>query len=115
MAEIGKTIQWMFSSSTEAKPAVDLASAQRRTLSMMGWLTGFFAAIWCLGFINAAPVMTFLYLKINAQEKWWLSLLLALLSWIFFYSLFNWAIQLPFPPGAIFDWLHRWSVYAARP
>jgi len=37
----------------------DLRSAQRRTLSMLGWLTGFFGGIWLFGFVAAAPLMTF--------------------------------------------------------
>ncbi|MGE5302088.1 MAG: tripartite tricarboxylate transporter permease [Alphaproteobacteria bacterium] len=82
----------------------ELKLDQFRTWTMMGWLTGFFLAIWLLGFIDAAPVMTFLYLKINAREKWTVSIVLAVLSWAFFYGLFNWAIQLPFPAGALFDW-----------
>jgi putative tricarboxylic transport membrane protein len=88
---------------------VELKSAQLRTWTMMGWLTGFFLAIWLLGFIDAAPVMTFLYLKARAREKWVISIVLAVLSWLFFYGLFNWAIQLPFPSGALFDWLRGWA------
>lgn len=86
----------------------DLRSAQRRTLSMLGWLTGFFGGIWLFGFVAAAPLMTFLYLKINAHEKFVMSVGVALLSWMFFYGVFRWAIQLPFPTGALFDWLRVW-------
>jgi hypothetical protein len=53
--------------------------------------SGFFATIWLLGFIDAAPVMAFLYLKISARERWMLSIVLAVFSWMFFYGLFDWA------------------------
>jgi heme/copper-type cytochrome/quinol oxidase subunit 2 len=88
-----------------ATAAPEIRLAQHRTLIMLGWLALFFIVIWLLGFIAAAPVMTFLYLKIGAREKWRTSILLALLSWLFFYGLFDWAIQLPFPAGALYGWL----------
>lgn len=103
-AEIRQVLRQTLPVAAKAKIILDLKQAQWRTLSMVGWLTGFFAAIWLLGFIPAAPLMTLLYLKINAQEKWMLSITLALVSWIFFYGLFDWAIQLPFPTGSVFDW-----------
>ena len=103
-AEIRQVLRRAVPVEAKAKPVVDLRPAQRRTFSMMGWLTGFFAGIWLLGFIGAAPVMTFLYLKAGAREKWLISLALALLSWGFFYGLFDWAIRLPFPVGALIDW-----------
>ena len=93
-----------------ARVVPEIKLAQRRTLVMLGWLGLFFIVIWFLGFIAAAPVMTFLYLKIGAREKWRTSITLALLSWFFFYGLFVWAIQLPFPPGALFDWTHGWTL-----
>jgi hypothetical protein len=80
-----------------------LKLAQWRTFIMLSWLAGFFIGIWVLGFINSAPLLTFLYLKFGAREKWITSVALAAVSWIFFYSLFVYAIQLPFPPGIIFD------------
>ena len=88
----------------------EIKLAQRRTLVMLGWLALFFVMIWLLGFIAAAPVMTFLYLKVGAREKWGTSIALALLSWLFFYGLFVWAIQLPFPAGALFDWTRGWAL-----
>lgn len=91
------------------KAALELRVAQHRTLAMMGWLSGFFIAIWLLGFIEAAPIMTFLYLKAGAREKWITSLVLAGLSWLFFYGLFDYVIHLPFPSGLLFDWLRVWS------
>jgi biotin transporter BioY len=72
----------------------------------MGWLIGYFLAIWLLGFIPAAPVTTFLYLRTSGREKWWLSLVLALVSWLFFYGLSDYAVHLPFPSGLLLDWLH---------
>lgn len=104
-AEVQKTIHRTAPVEPQGESIGELKSAQLRTLAMLGWLALFFIVIWLLGFIQAAPVMTFLYLKVAAREKWGISIILAVLSWAFFYGLFDWAIQLPFPPGALFDWL----------
>ena len=104
-AEVQKAIRRTAPVEPQGEFIGELKSAQLRTLAMLGWLALFFIVIWLLGFIQAAPVMTFLYLKVAAREKWGISIILALLSWAFFYGLFDWAIQLPFPPGALFDWL----------
>jgi putative tricarboxylic transport membrane protein len=103
--EIRRGIRRIAPVEARVKPAVDLKSAQRRTFLMMGWLSGFFAGIWLLGFINAVPVLTFFYLKAAAREKWLISVAVALLAWGFFYGMFDWAIQLPFPTGSLYGWL----------
>lgn len=87
------------------EPGENLPLAQRRTVRTIGWLAGFLLAIWLLGFILAAPVMTLLYLKAEAKEKWLPALVLSGVSWLFFYGLFDYLIHLPFPPGALLDWL----------
>jgi hypothetical protein len=30
---------------------------------------------------------------------------LALVAWLFFYGLFDYGLQLPFPEGAVFGWM----------
>lgn len=104
--EIVTLIRESATSPAVAGAIADLALARRRTIVTMGWLVGFFATIWLLGFIPAAPVLTFLYLKTSGREKWWLSVLLALVAWLFFYGLFDYAVHLPFPSGVLFDWLN---------
>jgi TctA family transporter len=90
---------------TEGEPVIDPLVARQRTIAIIGWMLGFFAAIWLLGFTAAAVVATFLYLKFGAGEKWPISLALTAASWLFFFGLFDYGLQLPFPNGAIFDWV----------
>jgi hypothetical protein len=78
---------------------------RQRTVSIGCWIVGSFLAIWILGFIPASAVATFLYLKFGAGEKWPVSLILTAACWLFFFGIFDYALQLPFPTGAIFDWL----------
>jgi hypothetical protein len=85
---------------------IDPLLARQRTLAIGAWIVGFFVAIWLLGFTAAAAVATFVYLKLGAKEQWVPSAALTLVAWLFFYGLFDYALQLPFPDGAVLDWMH---------
>jgi hypothetical protein len=82
--------------------SVEPVLARKRTLNIFGWLLGFFIGIWLLGFTVMIPLMVFAYLKIQSGEKWWLSITLTVIAWAFFWSLFIWLLNLPFPDGVIF-------------
>jgi len=89
----------------EQRPQIEPALARQRTLSICGWIVGFFLAIWLLGFPAASAVATFLYLRLSAGERWPVSLALTAASWLFFFGLFDYGLQMPFPAGALFDWV----------
>lgn len=74
---------------------------RRRTAVIIGWIFGFYIAIWLLGFSLAVPVMIILYLKIAGREKWPIAILLALIAWGFFYGLFDHTLHVPFPDPLI--------------
>ena len=71
-----------------------------------GWIVGFFLAIWIIGFVPASAIATFLYLKYGAGEQWPVTAALTLSCWLFFYGFFDYGLQLPFPHGAIFEFVH---------
>ena len=75
----------------------------RRTLSIVGWILGFFVSIWLIGFSITVPLCTFLFLKVGAGEKWFISVLLTLLGWAGFYAVFEYSLSLPFPPGMLVE------------
>ena len=50
------------------------------TVAMLGWLALFFIVIWLLGFIEAAPVVTFPLSQNRGPREWRTSIILALLS-----------------------------------
>jgi TctA family transporter len=87
------------------EPEIDPILARQRTFSIGCWILGFFLAIWILGFVPASAIATFFYLKFGAGEKWPITLALAVACWLFFFGVFDYALQLPFPTGALFDWL----------
>ncbi len=89
----------------ELEPEVDPIVARQRTISITGWIVGFFLAIWFLGFIPASAIATFLYLKLGAREKWPITLALTVGCWLFFYVVFDYSLHLPFPEGTILEWI----------
>lgn len=46
-----------------------------RASLMFAWIFGFAAAIWLVGFVPSVPVFVFLYMLLQAREKWWVALL----------------------------------------
>jgi len=84
---------------------IDPAIATRRTLVAFAWIIGFFFLILLLGFSVALPLMVFLFLKVQAKERWGISLLLTGSALVFFNGLFVWLLNIPFPAGWIFEGL----------
>jgi hypothetical protein len=78
--------------------------ARRRAISILAWILGLFVAIWLLGFHISVPLFTFLYLKIESEETWWLAILLSVVAWSFLFGLFDWILKLPFPEGELVSW-----------
>ena len=86
-------------------PEIEPIVARQRTFAIGCWIVGFFLAIWIVGFIPASAIATFLYLKFGAGERWPVTLAITAGCWLFFFGLFDYALQLPFPQGALFEWL----------
>jgi hypothetical protein len=84
---------------------IDADTARKRTLTMFAWLFGFFFLVWLLGFNIGIPLMVFSYLKFQAKEPWVLSVILTVIAFVFFYTLFVKVLTLPFPEGLVFVWL----------
>lgn len=84
---------------------IDQALANRRTLLGFAWIVGFFLLVLLFGFLIAVPLMVFLFLKVQAKERWGISLLLTGLALFFFLGLFVWLLKTPFSEGWIFEGL----------
>ena len=83
----------------------DPALARRRMFNIFSWILGYVASIWLIGFGYSVPLIVFLYLKVQSHEKWLLSIALTASAWLFFWSLFDRLLHLPFPDGQLFAWL----------
>ncbi len=84
--------------------SAETALEVRRTVSIVGWILGFFAAIWLVGFSWAVALSTFVYLKAGAREKWLITIILTLVAFASFYGLFIYTLHVPFPDGLLFEW-----------
>ncbi len=82
----------------------EAALEARRTISIVGWILGFFFAIWLLGFSWTVALGTFIYLKAGAREKWPITIVLTAIAWVSFYGLFDYTLHVPFPDGLLFEW-----------
>jgi hypothetical protein len=78
---------------------------RRRTVEIAAWIGGMLLAIWLVGFAGATPVMTLLYLRLGAGERWPISLALSLGAFLFVYGLFERGLGVPFPAGSLLLWL----------
>jgi len=87
-----------------AEPEIPPAVAIHRTAQICFWIVSYFLAIWLLGFSYAVPSMMLAYLKFGAAENWRLSLVLTICGWAFYYFLFEYSLNIPFPPGLVFEW-----------
>jgi putative tricarboxylic transport membrane protein len=77
----------------------------RRTRDMFIWIVVYFLAIWLLGFSVGGTLCCFLQLKFASREKWPITIMLTVGLWAFIYLLFQQVLNVPFPPGQIFEWL----------
>jgi hypothetical protein len=89
---------------TAAEPELPREIVTKRTKTISFWIITYYLAIWLLGFSYAFPLMIFGYLKFGAGEKWPISLILTAAGWGFFYLLFDYSLQIPFPLGLVFEW-----------
>lgn len=91
----GAPMDFQFSAQKEMDPAL----VKKRTIVMFSWMFGFFFLIWLVGYPIAIPLMVFSYLKFQSGETWTLTVVLTVISWVFFYTLFVRLLNLPFPDG----------------
>jgi putative tricarboxylic transport membrane protein len=94
------TAQRAFSVAPDAPPP---RVARARILQMVGWVMAIAIGIVLLGFELAAGLLTFVFLRFAAHERSRISLTIALATYLSFYVLFDRALLVPFPPGALAD------------
>ena len=86
----------------EAEP-LDPAEERRRTANIIGWIFGFAAAIWLVGFQFGIGLATLLYLK-SAGERWLtvIGLTVAVLAGVVL--VFDCGMHIFFAEGKLFTW-----------
>jgi putative tricarboxylic transport membrane protein len=86
-------------------PEAPPGAVGRRSAEIAAWILGTFVAIWLVGFAAATLLITFLYLRLGARERWRTSATLTLAVFVLVYGLFERALSVPFPPGVLLTWL----------
>jgi Tripartite tricarboxylate transporter TctB family len=96
---------------------VDRTALRHRVTSMQGWIVIFFLGIWLLGFKVGALVLTWAFLKLAAHERWRISAAFAVMSYLFFLIVFDFALEVPLGAGLIADYfeLNSLDMYLVRP
>ena len=85
---------------------VPLSEAMRRAGVAFAWIFGLTLAIWVVGFGAAVPLFLFLYILLQAGERWWFALAAALLMSLFQYVVFERIIHTNWPAGALQQWMN---------
>ena len=76
----------------------------RRTADIFGWIVGYLAVIWLLGFTLGGTLCTLLALKLGGRERWPITLAMTAGVAALIYFVFERGLNVPFPPGAITAW-----------
>jgi len=87
------------------EPEVAPEDVKQRTVSIILWTVGFFLAIWFFGFSIAVPLTILLYLKIAGKESWVMTVQVTFFSWLFYWGLFEYLLNVPFPEGLVIGWI----------
>jgi hypothetical protein len=74
---------------------------RQRALMIAAWLFAFFFGIWFLGFKVGSTLLTIAFLRFGAHEKWKLSIIFGVVTYLFFLLMFDLALNVPFGPGLI--------------
>jgi putative tricarboxylic transport membrane protein len=87
-------------------PGPELAPREvaSRAAVILGWIVGYLAAIWLLGFVIGGTLCTFLAL-IGSRERWTIAIGETAVVGALVYVVFVRVLHVPFPPGQLFAWL----------
>jgi hypothetical protein len=87
---IGQLIIEVRSGKSEARPWEE----RRRELVMFAWLAAFVIGILLFGFVYAGPVLVAAYLYFDWNEKPLVVIISAVVAFLIFYVIFEWALEL---------------------
>jgi hypothetical protein len=84
----------------------------RKDLPIYLWVWAFVGAVVAFGFVLAAPVMLFAYLRWRSRESWWMCLLLSAAVFGVLYGLFETALGVPLFEGLVTPLIEDWLTAA---
>ncbi len=72
-----------------------------RTLVFFAWFVAGALGIWLLGLVYSLPALVFLYALIDGREKLHTSLIMATVTYGLVWGLFEYALEMRWPPGLL--------------
>lgn len=79
----------------ELRPLTDETRGELRgEMKMFLWLALFFAGVMALGFLYAAPVLVFAFMRFGQRESWPVALIGGIATWAILYGMFTWMLEL---------------------
>ena len=86
--------------------SVPVSVVIRRASNIFGWILGLFFGTWLFGMIVTVPLFVVLYLTIQGQEKWRVSLVYMVAMMAFMIGVFHMVLNVPWPE-ALFPQLEQ--------
>jgi hypothetical protein len=80
----------------------------RREWVMYGWIVGFVVTVTLLGFMLAAPIVLYSYLRFNAKESHWLSALIAVGGLALIWGVFEYTLGVDLFEGLLTPIVAGW-------
>jgi hypothetical protein len=83
-------------------PDVFATASRAEWRSAIAWMAAFFLLLWLVGALIAVPLFAVAYLLRVARQSVPMAGAYAAVSWLFIYGLFDRALRIPLPAGALF-------------
>ena len=79
--------------------------ARRNERHMFIWMLLFFFGFLGFGFVYAAPLLVFGFLRIGMKESLMIGVISAVATWAVLYGLFEQAFEIPLFDGLLIEWI----------
>ena len=86
-----------------AVPVFEAGLAKKAFVSF-GWLVGFIAGIWLLGYVVASLLYIFLSMKVRGKQYWLITILMTVGAYAFMWAVFGLLLGIKWFPGALWGW-----------
>ena len=80
-----------------------------RGVTFFGWMVFFLCSMALIGLIPTVPIFIILFMRVEAKERWTLTLPMALCMFLFCWFLFDWLLSIPWPGSYLGDYWQWWK------
>lgn len=103
LIQLGTELRASHAGKTDDKPR-----NVKREWVMFGWIVGFVVAVTLLGFLIAAPLVLYAYLRFNAKEPHWVAGLMAVGGLALIYGVFEYTLEVTLWEGLLTPVVAGW-------